>query len=179
MPAKVIYIAGVPASGKSTLLKALRERLFVGYTTFKYKSLRGIVSSDGRYKMLGVFDGSITEGTDRLSMSVINDAIEYINTEKEKPQKCIIFAEGDRLFNYRFLASVGAHLLLIDADEQILAQRHKSRCDGQNATFLKSRRSKVENFAKKYGVNRIMNNTLQDQQRIINYLLKTAEDYLN
>ena len=178
MATKVIYIAGVPASGKSTLFKQVRQRLFEGATDFKEGKVRGLESTDGHYKMLGVFDGSTFEGTDKLSMTVIDDAIAYIKGLSEHPEKYVVFVEGDRLFNYRFLAETKATLLLLDANERILKSRHIERGDTQTDTFLKSRRSKVENFAKKYNVKRIWNNTTEDQQRILSFILKTASDYV-
>lgn len=175
MKAKVIYIAGVPASGKSTLFKLIRKSLFDGSKEFKHGKCKGIESCCGKYKMIGVFDGSTFEGTDKLSMTVIGDAIDYI---KGLDEKSVVFVEGDRLFKYRFLSETRATLLLIDANERVLKQRHIERGDNQTETFLKSRRSKVENFIAKYKAQRIWNNTTQDQERILNYILKTAREYV-
>lgn len=72
MATKVIYIAGVPASGKSTMFKRVRELLFGDATEFKEGKVRGLQSTDGHYIMLGVFDGTTFEGTDKLSMTVID-----------------------------------------------------------------------------------------------------------
>lgn len=178
MAVKVIYIAGVPASGKSTLFGLVRKRLFDGATEFREGKVRGVESPDGHYKMLGVFDGSIVEGTDKLSMTVIGDAIDYIKRLEADDERRVVFVEGDRLFNYRFLAETRATLLLIDANERVLKARHADRGDKQTGTFLRSRRTKVENFVRKYNVQRIWNNTKADQQRILAYIVKTATEYL-
>lgn len=175
MPTQVFYIAGVPASGKSAIFRELRTRLFGDATTFQHKTLRGIVSSCGHFIMLGVFDGSITEGTDKLSYSVIDDAIDYVKKQDAKGQKSVIFAEGDRLFNHRFLATVSASLLLIDADEEVLQQRHIMRGDSQTVAFLKRCRTKVENFAKRFGIRMMPNNTKNDQRKIVEFLIKKAQ----
>lgn len=176
MSTKVLYVAGVPASGKSTLFKLLRQKLFAGATTFKEGKVRGI--ENGHYKMLGVFDGSLFEGTDRLSMSVIDDAISYVKKLSSDTDRHVVFVEGDRLFNIRFMRETRAVLLLIDADESVLRARHIARGDTQNGRFLKSRRSKVENFARKYGVKRVFNNTEDEQQRILDYIIKIATEYV-
>lgn len=178
MAAKVIYIAGVPASGKSTLFKLIREQLFDDASNFQQGKCKGIESKDGHFKMIGVFDGSTFEGTDKLSMTVIDDAIGYIKYLNEAKQKSVVFVEGDRLFNIRFLSETKAMLLLVDANERVLKTRHIERGDSQTDTFLKSRRSKVENFIAKYGVQRIWNNTLQDQKRILDFIIKTAKGYV-
>jgi dephospho-CoA kinase len=175
MKAKVIYLAGVPASGKTTIFNKIRIAYFQGGKEFKHGLARGIQSRDARFFMLGVYDGSAFEGTDKLSMAVINDAIDFC--QKQETQ-CVVFVEGDRLFNYRFLKESQAVLLLIDANERVLAQRHIDRGDEQTERFLRSRRSKVENFIAKYHVQRLWNNTTEDMTRILDYLTKEAECYV-
>lgn len=174
MNAKVIFVAGVPASGKTTLFKELREKYFADSSEFKEGKARGITSADGKYHMLGVFDGSLFEGTDKLSMTVIDDAIKFCNSRQ---QRCVIFVEGDRLFNYRFLSETGARLILIDADEEILRLRHIVRGDNQTERFLRSRRTKIENFALKYNVQRFMNNTIHDNKRLFEAVCNMAEEW--
>ena len=176
MTTKVIFVAGVPATGKTTLFKRIREALFDNYTEFKDGKVRGI--ENGQYKMLGVFDGSTFEGTDRLSMTVIGDAIDYIKRLEQQPGRKVVFVEGDRLFNFRFLQETMASLILLDAAPDVLAQRHKERGDNQTETFLQSRRTKVENFATKYRIGRAYNNTPEDAERIFNYIIKIATDYV-
>lgn len=177
MNAKVIFIAGVPASGKTTLFKRIREHFFQHSQEFKDGKVRGIEQSN--YKMLGVFDGSTFEGTDRLSMTVIEDAINYIKKQDSRPGRKVIFIEGDRLFNFRFLQETRATLILLDAAPDLLKQRHIERGDNQNQQFLKSRRSKIENFAKKYGIKRVFNNTPGDSERILQFVISTAEQWIN
>lgn len=173
---KTIYIAGVPASGKTTIFRKLREALFDGATEFMHGKVRGI--ERGAYQMLGVFDGSTFEGTDRLSMTVIDDAIAYIQAlEAESKERKVIFVEGDRLFNYRFLQATRASVILIDASPEVLMIRHAQRGDTQTEVFLRGRRSKVENFAKKYRIGRVYNNTPEDAGRITQYLIKTAKEW--
>lgn len=177
MAVKVIYVAGVPASGKSTLMRRVREELLDGAAPFKEGKVRGI--EKGPYKMLGVFDGSLFEGTDRLSMTVIGDAIAYVQRLDADGGRYVVFVEGDRLFNYRFIAETKALPLIIDANEKVLAHRHATRGDDQTNTFLKSRRTKVDNFLRRYNLPRIWNNTPEDQKRILDFIVKTALDYVH
>lgn len=172
MSTKVIYLAGVPASGKTTIFKRIRERLFTTCTDFKSGLCRGI--ENGQYKMIGVFDGSTFEGTDRLSMAVIDDAIDYI----KQLDNAVVFVEGDRLFNYRFLQAVKASVIIIDAHPDVLHIRHAQRGDAQSEIFLKGRRSKIENFAKKYKLKRLYNNTNSDSERITDFIISIAEKHL-
>lgn len=163
MTKRLIYLAGVPASGKSTLFRRLRKEFFTESKEFSHGLLRGIQS--GNLFMLGVFDGSTFEGTDRLSMSVINDALDWF---KHQNESALVLVEGDRLFNERFLSETGANVVLIDAHPSVLASRHRLRGDNQTERFLRSRRTKVENFAKKFRVQRHYNDTPSDAERIYN-----------
>lgn len=176
MAVKVIYVAGVPASGKSTLFRQVRENLFFEPTEFKDGKCRGI--TQGNFYMLGVFDGSLFEGTDRLSMTVIDDAISFIEKLKKSEEKHVVFVEGDRLFNRRFLVESGALLIILDANPAILSLRHIKRGDAQTPTFLQSRRSKVENYISRYGAQRVWNNTPEDGKRILDFILKKSREYV-
>lgn len=181
MNAKVIYIAGVPTSGKTSIVRAIMKRVAPTLTPIEgWGLLRGM--EQGQYKFLGTYGGVTPfEGTDGLSMTVIDEAIEYCNT---RPERCVIFAEGDRLFNERFLRETHATLILIDATPGELDRRQRARGDKQThgeqtPLFLKRCRTKVENFAKKHGTRRVMNNTLEDAEKIVNALIKLAERWLS
>lgn len=179
MSVKVIYLAGVPASGKSTIFKCLRKELFPHYQEFKYGNLRGIESKVGQYKMFGVFDDSTFEGTDKLPMNVIESALAYIKILESEEKRYVVYVEGDRLFNRRFISKTGATLLVIDAAKKVLQNRHKLRCDSQNERFLKSRRTKVENYLSNYGGERVFNNTEGDKNKILHFLVRAGRQYIN
>lgn len=175
MSVKVLYLAGVPASGKSSIFRKLRERYFTEPTEFTHGAAKGI--EQGNLAMLGVFDGTTFEGTDRLSMTVIGDAIDYAKKLAGDSGKHVLLVEGDRLFNERFLRETRAALILIDAAPDVLEARHRERGDTQIPTFLKGRRSKVENFAKKHKLRRVMNNNQSDQQRIVDGISNLIEQW--
>lgn len=178
MAVKVIYIAGVPASGKSTLMRRLRGHYLSDGRAFREGKAQGIVNGAGTIRMLGVFDGSTFEGTDKLSMTVIDDALAMVRRLRDEAGRSVLLIEGDRLFNRRFIGESRALLLIIDANEAVLAARHKKRGDNQSPVFLKGRRSKVENYIEKYGAMRIWNNTNDDAKRILNYLTGVIDKYL-
>lgn len=178
MGVKVLFVAGVPASGKTTLFKRIREALFVDSTEFKNGKVRGIESADRKYQMLGVFDGSTFEGTDRLSMTVIDDAIKHIQQLGTEPIPRVVFVEGDRLFNYRFLSETCANVIVIDAFDEVLAKRHEQRGDNQSETFLKSRRTKIENMMMKYNIPKTWNNTIDDSTRLLQYVISLSKQWI-
>ena len=175
MAAKVIYLAGVPASGKSSIFREIREELFDGAREFRSGKCRGI--EKGPYRMLGVFDGSSFEGTDGLSWTVIDDALRYISEQRRSAARVVIVVEGDRLFNERFMAEAGATLYIIDAAPAVLAARHAQRRDTQSKEWLRRQRAKVERIAAKYNAPRIRNHIEEDRRRIVAHLVQQARLY--
>lgn len=79
---------------------------------------------------------------------------------------------------YYTVSETRAKLILIDADKTVLDVRHKKRGDEQTERFLRSRRTKIENFASKYKIPRFMNNTPQDGERLFNAVCKIAEEWI-
>jgi len=175
MNVKTIYLGGVPASGKSTLFKRIRDVLFADAEAFAHGLCRGVAR--GPYRMLGVFDGSTFEGTDRLSMAVIGDALDYVAALEREGARRVVFVEGDRLFNKRFIRETHAEAYVIDAAQPVLDARRSARAaggDGQSATFLKAKRTKVENLVRELGLRRAWNNTAADQARLVAYFVGKA-----
>ena len=87
---KVIYIIGLPGTGKTTLMKRFMEQ-------YEWTPNRPIDLLDshvsGNIRVLGKYEeGETYAGTDRLSMAVSPKAIEYIQTRPDE----VIIGEGDR-----------------------------------------------------------------------------------
>lgn len=175
MKVKTIYLAGVPASGKTTIFKRIREKLFVDAETLSFGKCKYIQA--GQYYMIGVFDGSTFEGTDKLSMTAIDDCIAFILQLEQKQDRSVVFVEGDRLFNERFFLQTNARGLVIGADENVLKARHAAR-DNQTETFLKGRATKVARMAAKFKLTKLRNNTLYDSEIITKGLIQTAEQWI-
>lgn len=178
--AKVIYLGGVPASGKSSVFRVIRDAIFTGARPFACGLCRGIAV--GQFRMLGVFDGSTFEGTDKLSMAVIGDALSYLRKLDALPGRTVCFMEGDRLFCKRFIEETGASVHIVDAHPDVLAVRLANRAAGgepQSEQSLKARRTKVENLAAALGVEKWWNDSPADQTRIVRDLLAEAQEWLN
>ena len=67
--AEIIAIGGVPASGKSTLMKKVIKE-YKPLKTFKYGLIRGLYDKEKNLYFIGIYDDSVFCGTDKLSMAV-------------------------------------------------------------------------------------------------------------
>tara|TARA_B100000941_G_C28410388_1_gene503107 strand:+ start:324 stop:869 length:546 start_codon:yes stop_codon:yes gene_type:complete len=148
---KGLVIGGVPASGKTTLMrlflntwdqtKPVKHGLVYGYLLGQETLLLG------KYESKEVF-----AGTDRLSMAVQPDFQTILDSKKYN----IVF-EGDRLFIEKNLISLCSNydtrVIILDASEGELKRRHLNRGDGQSEIFLKSRETKINNILKNHLIN--------------------------
>ena len=140
---KCIAIGGVPATGKTTLVKKIINILEPKHE-LSFGLLKGQIVGD--IAILGVYkDSEVFAGTDKLSMAVQSHFDKY----KDKNHKHLLF-EGDRLFTKNNLESlIKTHetkIIILEADEQTLTKRHIDRNDNQNEKFLKGRQTKINNI---------------------------------
>jgi dephospho-CoA kinase len=153
----IIALGGEPASGKTTLLKRVRQN-FATLTTFKQGLVCGSYCPSTNVYFVGVFDNTMFEGTDKLSLSVQPSFIEFVkNTNNAK----IVF-EGDRLFNASLFEQLPSIIFILDIDKTIHAQRHAQRGHAQNETFLKGRKTKIANVKNTFTHTILNNNTNDD-----------------
>ena len=178
---KLVAIGGMPASGKTTLMK----RFLAEVPTVRTEPAKLVVAMHSEVKNLYVL-GDFSDpdekfpGTDRLSMAVQPNAIEFL-----KSTTANILFEGDRLFTASFLESavelvekgeLDLKVLIITADKGILDQRHVERQDTQSEKFLKGRETKYENIQSSLVLFPYLevrkNNTLADRERIFKWLMQ-------
>ena len=177
---KTIYLAGVPASGKSTIFKNIRKILFKNHSLVSDGLYSGI--SEGPFEMCGVFDGSEFEGTDRLAMNCINDVISHIEKSDSNGLKRVMFVEGDRLLARRFLEHTNADLYIVRCSKNLLNERRsKRRARGfnQSERFFASRNTKIENIANNYRCAYLNNEKPYDLISIANTLSLIATNWVN
>jgi hypothetical protein len=163
---------GEPGVGKTTILLALFDILNKdGFRakSFDYGLLRGDVwGKEGKTIWIpGVFDGSMYQGTDRLSMAVQPHAVKFLKTCASSSEHNSYLFEGDRLFNQSFLdVYKPSKVILIIAPEGVAEERRKGQGRTQSETILKSRRTRINNISKVYPVEFRMNETQDDIQSI-------------
>lgn len=172
---KVLAIGGRPGTGKSTLMKEFMTQ-FTDWERQKPVPLVDIEYSEaGDIAVIGKYDeGETFSGTDRLSMAVQPNALEFVR-DWRAPSK-IIF-EGDRLFNGSFLRDlmdlkdVDLHVILLNAPQDILTARYIERGTDQTEKFLQSRATKYSNLLMSFDLMDVIherrNMNLDDQKKII------------
>lgn len=152
---RIIAIGGEPATGKSTLVKALIRSLEIP-KAFHLGTCQGLAFETSRVIILGQYpEEHPFGGTDRLSMAVQPHAQQLVNTLVKAPAyDCYaLLFEGDRLFNRSFLTFCKSLVLsevpsclfyVLDADKGTKTLRHLSRGDKQAESWLRSRKTKVD-----------------------------------
>tara|TARA_R110002050_G_scaffold278336_1_gene424363 strand:+ start:41 stop:568 length:528 start_codon:yes stop_codon:yes gene_type:complete len=142
-PVKCVAIGGVPATGKSTLVKQILKNY--SYNRFKFGLLRGHFIQKLNIVVMGIYDNDIFCGTDKLSMAVNKDFIKYVLLKKRN-----ILFEGDRLFSLNNLELIEKHyktkVIILENDSILLKERHEERNDAQSEKFIKGRYTKIKNI---------------------------------
>jgi hypothetical protein len=184
---KVVGICGAPAAGKTSLAYSI-----IGYYNFNsgllnYNSVKYFYDVDHNILLLGIYNNSGDfEGTDKLSMAVINDAEELIKSmlKDESYDDATIIFEGDRLWCPRWIDFLTVNntnnlFLYLSVDHEEYARRHmvrRKRGVVQDITFINSRVTKYGNLIRQYPFFTIVkNNDKKDQMNN----LKTITDFID
>jgi hypothetical protein len=139
-------IAGMPVTGKTTLMRNIRAQLGFG-TPSRFKLLR--YEDYPEHVVLGIYDGDVFDGTDKLSMAVTKNAIEFLRNNKKK-----VLVEGDRLFTKKFLLSAkhlgyNVKITILEVESTLeTSKRYAERGSMPDIMFLKGRHTKIQNIRK-------------------------------
>lgn len=152
----VYLLVGNCGSGKTWVMKRLIENLHltinakVGLIRFK---------TDGKNCVLGNYDGTIFEGSDKLSMAVAKDFNLLQRVAKQK--QLILISEGDRFMNKPFIETFKPYIIKI-LDEG--TKGRKQRGSTQSERQLKSISTRVKNIKE--------NITVKNSTEALNKLLE-------
>ncbi len=147
---KLVYLIGLPGSGKSTVMKELMTR-FEGWKQERPIDLLDThVTSNVR--VLGKYEeGETFSGTDRLSMAVAPKAIQWLSTNPDE----IIIGEGDRLNNKAFFEKAKElgelHIIQLTVSDEERERRYKERGSGQSEKFIQTVFTKCNNISEHFG----------------------------
>jgi ABC-type dipeptide/oligopeptide/nickel transport system ATPase component len=158
---KIIGITGEPGSGKTYSIKTILSNNQKGeWFTYKSGLLRFHKNELRKTIILGLYDNtSVFDGTDRLSMAVQPDAEKFF-LDNFLENYLIIF-EGDRLFNCKYLCFIEslqntiASWFCIDVDSEICQKQRDKRGTKQPDSFIKSRKTKIENISKTHFLQKV------------------------
>ena len=179
---KTIAIGGEPATGKSTLVKAILASVEPSHG-FSFGRVKGHTIKKENLWILGIYNpGETFPGTDRLSMSVHPDAVAFLKHLKAAPipqgsPKPTILVEGDRLVGGKFLQECQKHgklyLMMLSCPADLKHQRHQDRKDTQSPTFLQGKATKAMNLIDQFDgiVERHDHHTPADTERLKNLVL--------
>jgi len=175
---KLIAIGGEPACGKTTIMKRFLEEKNLQSVEPK-KLVSSMYDVNNKLYILGKYGSDeLFPGTDKLSMAVQPNAIEFLKECKDN-----ILFEGDRLFTQSFLeeavnlvdrGELELRIIIITADPSIVSKRHHDRGDTQSEKFLKGRVTKYENIMSSFilmpYIEVMTNNDEKDLTSIVNFL---------
>lgn len=176
---KVIAIGGEPGSGKSTLMK----KILTKYDWLKcYEEFKLVPYMQYGYNyVLGKYDdGETFSGTDRMSMAVQPEAVKFLAS---LPDDAVVLFEGDRLFTASFLEhcldNYELGIIYLETDKSIREERYKERGSNQNETWLQGRETKIANILSNmmlmFNTVKFKNNNIQEQEKIIEHVMKYLE----
>lgn len=176
---KVIAIGGEPGAGKSTLMKKILSKLDwkEEYTNFKLVPYLRC----SKYYILGKYEeGETFSGTDRMSMAVQPEAIKFLQS---LDKDAVVLYEGDRLFTSSFLEhcldNYDLEIIYLQTESEIRKDRYRQRGSNQNETWLQGRETKIANILSNmmlmFNVVRFNNNCINDQEKIVEHIMKNLE----
>ena len=128
---KLIYLIGMPGTGKSTVMKEFMSR-HDGWERERATELLDTHVS-GNIRVLGKYEeGETFSGTDRLSMAVAPKAIEWISKTPDE----VIIGEGDRLNNKAFFEKAKElgelHIIKLTVSDEERKRRYEERGSNQS-----------------------------------------------
>jgi len=168
---RVNLIGGVPATGKSFLMKKIKKELKINYF-FEKNILRGYSDKNKKNYIFGIYNNDLFDGTDKLSMAVQPKAIEFIKENNFKS----IFIEGDRLFRKSFINNiknlVDLNIYILNVNEEELKNRHIKRKDEQTQSWLNAKKTTINNIKSNYSVHVLNNEKASDVIKNINYIIE-------
>lgn len=111
---KHILIVGCCGTGKTWVMRQLLEEMSRRGNVDGYKLGMINFATTGNVAIVGNYDGSTFEGSDRLSMAAINDASRLVRYAEKEGTVCIW--EGDRWMNSRFIETSDPYIIKIEGD---------------------------------------------------------------
>lgn len=136
---KTILLIGACGSGKTWVMLEILNLLKTKPAKLKKNYFR--IDQQRKIAIMGVYDNSTFQGSDRLSMAVAQDFNDLKNLQKK--EQLIIIAEGDRFTNKTFINLFDPFIIKIKDDG---AKGRKLRGSSQTERQIKSIQTRVNNI---------------------------------
>ena len=168
----ITIIGGEPASGKTTLMKKIISRLRIEIE-IQHGLIKGYQDEASENYVLGIYqENELFAGTDKLSMAVQPDAIKFIKNKEFKH----LLIEGDRLFKPSFIKECynvrnNVRVIILKVGEMTLKNRHKQRGDNQSESWLRAKKTTVNNIKETFPCHILNNIDVFDQNICLEYII--------
>lgn len=157
---KIIAIGGEPGTGKTKLMKDMMCDFTL--TPFNYGHLKGMYDEYKKVYFIGVYDGSIFDGTERLSIKANTDFIKFLDYADG-----IIVFEGDRLFTPKILGMKYPFIkVVLTASNEVKDTRLHLKGNNQPEGFIQRKITKLNNIIKAHPDVLILNNDGDNKENI-------------
>jgi len=133
-----ILLIGACGSGKTWVMKSLIKEHKLN-TPAKVGMIK--FRTNKTISVLGVYDGTVFEGSDKLSMAVMRDCQMWEDVRKE--HKMIGVCEGDRFTNKTFIDTCKPYIIRITDDGQ---EGREKRQSSQSERHIKAIQTRVNNI---------------------------------
>ncbi len=168
----VIALVGEPGTGKTTLFRRFIEQ-YNWEIVEPVKLVSSMYCKDTNTYILGKYEeNEVFAGTDRLSMACQPQVIDFISNSNAN-----ILFEGDRLTNMKFfdfligLPETDVKIIVLTVPQEIMNERYSERGSEQSETFLKDRKTKINNIRSNFEymdyIEVFENKDLEDQNKIL------------
>lgn len=143
---KTILLIGACGSGKTWVMRELlkifnTKKGKIGLNVFRIDEIKNVL-------ILGVYDGTTFEGSDKLSMGVMAD-VDKLKAIQDK-HNITMLAEGDRFTNSTFITKFNPFIIKI-TDNGVSGRLKRNST--QSERHIKSINTRVENIKENMKVN--------------------------
>lgn len=135
----IILLIGATGTGKTWVVKQLIKKL--NLSTLGRVGMF-LFHRNEKHLILGKYDGTTFEGSDKLSMAIMRDLDVFIESARLKKFKTVI-CEGDRFTNKTFIEKAKPIIVLIDNDG---AEGRKKRQSNQTPRQIQSIQTRINNL---------------------------------